>query len=296
MSPNKSVNAAARREAIAARKCPVDHDTTGWGSFLWNVSRLVINNTTGKQKPDLYGRFSVVIDRMLEKTYETGLSTQALDTLAATIQSNTTVHPPGYGWHKLSGLWQDTLQQKLEMVLPTVPELTMLNLLWSLRSPKGDAKYALQAGTRTATSRCSTIGFGMQTFLEKTEMPRYRRQRALIRSHGPIGATASLELRQGTEFATNYLGLEVRREADGTTSSITHFAKVRSDIYQQNPSERVNLSMQIEDFPIADGRTIADVPPAMPGERIGCPILLTPKQMQNFWVVYTESAQTVGLI
>jgi hypothetical protein len=308
---NASVSPEARRLAAEFRECPMDHTIRGLTDLEAKLGGIDMTLdqahhwqiVVADQKPDVYGRFARIMKPIVEpvvKQVQVALAAKAPeDPFGLRIETNSELkiiqQSDIDSWESLCDAWEGTLIASANQTLKTFDpyDLTILRRLWAIRNKRGRTlEEQLLGGINTAIGSCATIAFGMGEYLDSLGMPTEKGVPIIGRSPGPILETTGLELRQFTAFSKTYLGLRI----DEFNKASIHFEDVRTDIYKLGQNNRANYTNAIEEFRDKDGRRVADVPQALPGQRIGCPILLNPREAQRLYGALVMTAARAELL
>lgn len=261
--------------------------------------------TAVRQKPRLFGLFGRVVAFAVEATFE-GPVVNGVPRLYR-IRNGCPKEATPKDRRTLRGLqdcWSDTLLHNMNRVAgPDVrdPMMNTIRKMWAVRmlaigalgrsfeaSLMGDTQNASTQAIRLALSVNNFAGLGVANGVRKLTP-----HQALERSSSPLYRTAGLRVEQLEEFAYQYLG---ERE-DGPRYTFTLRPRaIRSDMYRSLGNGTAAFTHPIDELPSEAFGTIGEVPTEMPGELIGCPLLLTQGLTPMFWRGVVNSLAEAGLV
>jgi len=299
----------ARREAIALTQCPfrsadviqaeiadIPDDSSLWSEIA------------ARQKPEIYARFAPFAERTLTHAFKTRQSLGGIGLLAPTPDNPRQVTIQDVNtWRGLNLSWMTTLDHCVAQTVnspPVASELLALQALWDIRQKPGgfarNVQTHLTSGVTAAIYAQSTTAYGMSKFLtglgvHGRSIKDEQKQLFMRPSSTPVEQLADLELQQFDTYLQTFLGIQYSGPNDKTVVTIHHGA-IDSNVYQLLRNGRVVFNEKPDLRETPEGTLIRDVPPAISGPRIGCPIRLTPQLTQKFWGAYIDTAHHAGLL
>ncbi len=204
---------------------------------------------------------------------------------------------------QLTACWENTLTDAARRALAEPADdgrranLAAAGGHWALRQrafgvDDFDLLDHMKGGCVTAATHCMIAAYGMRQY-RKLRDPARELGPDLRKSHSPVISAAGLLGSQLHAYSFQYGGL---REDRKNGRSWTNFSRIDPHIYTEYGVGTLVLMKAIENMPLKGYGTVGDVPPGMPGPRIGCPILFTPKLIQRLWASYVDSLVTAQLL
>jgi hypothetical protein len=289
---DRDVSAAARQEAAAIYHCPIEHspeELLGFGEVSL-LTREEWRELAAALKPETFGLLGRLIERAVAPVVSRVEQAVPLGHLGLLVYSEDEeareVRPEEVGtWRELAELWKKNLEVGTDRAIASYAdpkELFVLRSLIGVRLPNSSLERVMSSGSGTAVGACALFQLTIDQYLQRHGVSdAAARTDTVIRSVGPILQATGLNTTQMKAFTRMY----ARSTAAG-----------KDRVYDHQRNTRVNLSKPIEEFPAKGGGKIGYLPSLLPGERIGCPILLSPRLLQRLWVGYAGTARVVKLL
>jgi hypothetical protein len=310
------VSAAARQEAAAVYRCPITFTADGFAMLEGHgaIATKEWAEIAAALKPETFG----LLGRIVERTVEPIVA--GVEEAIPTGSLGLFVYPTEEGqglreatpkdvrtWNDLAKLWEVNMVANIGPAIAThedQDEITTLRALVAFRVLGVLGLERLMAhGVNTGVGGCAVMQWGIENHLIEVAEKHGDgldvdladgdlRTTIIMRSHGPYVEAASLNPAQLKAFGEAYANPMMSGGSHVTAPDGTE-----RDMFELGRQAKVNLSGPIEQLPTKDGSgVIGDVEAPLPGERIGCPILLSPKLAQRMWVAFAHTARFSGLL
>ncbi len=280
--------------AQRARECPYPHSPDHYARLFSGVvwGTIELDDIVDDTKPETYGELSLVIDDMVEPMLADErikgpiITAEAIERVGAKYEHAAEADVPFIAWIYAShGILAEYARSATAAM--DVTQRQSLNTLLRLRQSISDKKtvydFLLQGGS-TALITGSLLAHAMNEQLKAAVPDKAARLRQLRRSHQPLLDCTELYVGQLVSFVGTNLGATV----DDKSGVQINLSRSRTDLFTRSRTNRQVFKTPPEQL---QSHQMTHRQPL-----VRCPIRLSPRMTERFWLSMIDSMDANGLL